>query len=585
MRKALPIRLAAAAVLAVMPVARPAIAQPSTQAPQSADERLRQLYTAAWEWQMAEFADLSGPGPGTLADHLPRVDAASQRARLAYWERVLTELDAIPVAELSGEERVNASVFRALIEEEANDVRFRTYEAPFNSDSFFWTGLAPRSGFADADEYRRFIGRLRDLPRYFDENIVNMRAGLARGFSIPRVTLAGRDRTMEPFLVEGETNPLYAPFLRMPAGIAADEQARLRSEGLAAIREAAVPAYRRLHTMFVEEYVPRARTTIAARDLPDGDAYYRAMLRKHTTLDLGPREIHELGLREVARIRAEMETTMRRADFQGDLPAFIHFLRTDPRFYAQSPREMLAAAAYYVMKAQGRLNDTFGTLPRFRHGIIAVPDEIAQVYTSARGGLENCLFNTWNLPARPLYQLPALALHECTPGHSFQAALALEGPDRPELRQETYFSGYGEGWGLYVEWLGIEMGIYETPYEDFGRLSYEMWRAARLVIDTGIHAFGWSRQQAIDYLRENTALSELEVVNEIDRYISWPGQAPAYKLGELQIRRLRAEAESRLGSRFDRRRFHDAILELGSVPLPMLEERIRAFIAESARTP
>ena len=262
---------------------------------------------------------------------------------------------------------------------------------------------------------------------------------------------------------------------------------------------------------------------------------------------------------------------MRHANFQGDLPAFIQFLRSDPQFYAQTPRELLASAAYYVMKAEGRLRDTFGTLPRYRHGIVPVPDEIAQVYTSARGGLENCLFNTWNLPARPLYQLPALALHECTPGHSFQAALALEGPDRPEFRQETYFSGYGEGWGLYVEWLGIEMGIYETPYEDFGRLSYEMWRATRLVIDTGIHSFGWSREQAIAYLRDNTALSELEVVNEIDRYISWPGQAPAYKLGELQIRRLRAEAESHLGSRFDR------------APLPRRHPRARLGSAPHAR--
>ena len=498
---------------------------------------------------------------------------------------MLAELDTIPVTELSREERVNASVFRALIEEQANDVRFRAYEAPFNSDSFFWTDLAPRSGFADAAEYERYIGRLHDLPRYFDENIANMRAGLARGFSIPRVTLAGRDRTLEPFLHGDESNPLYAPFISMPSNIPRELQISLRNSAMAAIQEAAVPAYRRLHDMFTEDYMPRARTTIAARDLPDGDAYYRAMLRKYTTLDLGPREIHELGLREVARIRGEMEATMRHANFQGDLPAFIQFLRTDPQFYARTPRELLASAAYYVMKAEGRLRDTFGTLPRYRHGIVPVPDEIAQVYTSARGGLENCLFNTWNLPARPLYQLPALALHECTPGHSFQAALALEGPDRPEFRQETYFSGYGEGWGLYVEWLGIEMGVYETPYEDFGRLSYEMWRASRLVIDTGIHAFGWSREQAIAYLRDNTALSELEVVNEIDRYISWPGQAPAYKLGELQIRRLRAEAESQLGSRFDRRRFHDAILELGSVPLPMLDERIRAFIAESGRAP
>jgi uncharacterized protein (DUF885 family) len=275
-----------------------------------------------------------------------------------------------------------------------------------------------------------------------------------------------------------------------------------------------------------------------------------------------------------------MEETKRRAGFDGTLAEFIHFLRTDPQFYAKTPRELLATAAYVVKKADGQLGRTIGTLPRYRHGIVPVPAELAPIYTGGRGGLENCMFNTYNLPQRPLYTLPALALHECTPGHSFQAALALEGPNRPDFRQQTYFSGYGEGWGLYVEWLGIEMGIYETPYEDFGRLTYEMWRAARLVIDTGLHAYGWSRDQALDYLRDNTALSELEITNEIDRYIAWPGQAVAYKLGELTIRRLRSEAEAALGDRFEKRKFHDVILALGSVPLTTLEQRIAKFIAD-----
>ena len=462
----------------------------------------------------------------------------------------------------------------------ANDVRYRTYEAPFNTDSFFWTGLAPQQGFEDADQYRRYIGRLRDIPRYFAEHVANMRAGLARGFTIPRVTLTGRDATIQPYLSADETNPLYAPFAAKPPGIPPAEQQRLRAEGAAAIREAAVPAYRELLAMLRNEYFPRARTTLAARDLPDGEAYYQAMIRKFTTLELTPQQIHQIGLGEVARIRAEMEATKQKADFKGSLREFISFLRTDPRFYAKTPRELLSYAAYVVKKADGQLGKTIGTLPRYRHGIVPVPEALAPIYTGGRGGLENCLFNTYNLPARPLYTLPALALHECTPGHSFQAALALEAPARPDFRKELYFSGYGEGWGLYTEWLGTKMGIYETPYEDFGRLTYEMWRAARLVIDTGIHAFGWSRDQALAYLRDNTALSEHEITTEIDRYISWPGQAVAYKLGELQIRRHRAEAEAALGERFDQRRFHDAILALGSVPLPVLEERMRQFVAD-----
>lgn len=576
------LRLAAALLLASVPLAS-APAQPAPPpAPRSAaDERLRRLYTEEWQWRLRQEARVPGPnGRAVAGDHLPRVDAAAQQERLRYWTRILAELDRIPLDRLSPEERVNAQVFRTVVEEMARDVRFRTYEAPFNADTFFWGELAPYGRLDDADAYRRYIGRLRDIPRFFREHMANMRAGLARGFTIPRVSLEGRDRTMEPYLAADETNPLWAPFANMPSSIPAAEQERLREQGRAALREAVVPAYRELLTMFRTEYLPRARTTLGASELPDGRNYYQEMIRTFTTLDLTPEQIHAIGRNEVARIRAEMEATMRRANFSGTLPEFIRFLRTDPQFYARTPRELLAFAAYVVKKADGALSETIGTLPRYRHGIVPVPESIAPIYTAGRGGLENCLFNTWNLPQRPLYNIPALALHECTPGHSFQAALALEAPERPDFRRELYFSGYGEGWGLYVEWLGTVMGIYESPYEDFGRLSYEMWRAARLVIDTGIHSMGWTRDQALAFLRDNTALPEHEVTTEIDRYISWPGQALAYKLGELQIRRHRREAEQALGEHFDQRRFHDAILALGSVPLPVLEERMDRFIQE-----
>ena len=583
------IHLLRLAVAAAMLPAVPALAQTpqpaSATSPNAAEQRLRRLYEAEWAWRREQFAQTEGRGPGAAADHLPSVTPEAWAERRAYWERALAELDTIPLDQLSDEERLNAQVFRTMIEELISDVRWRTYEAPFNSDSFFWTGVAPQSGFANAEEYRRYIARLRDVPRYFAEHVANMRTGLARGYSVPRVTLTGRDRTIEPYAADAEENPLFAPFRAMPGTIPADEQARLRAEGLAAMREAAAPAYRDLLAFFRTEYVPRARTTIGASEMPDGEAYYRAQILKFSTLDLPPREIHETGLREVARIRAEMDQVIRRANFTGTFAEFLHFLRTDPQFYAQTPEQLLGVASYVVMRAHGQLGETIGHLPRFRHGIVPVPDAIAPIYTGGRGGLENCMFNTYNLPNRPLYNIPALALHECTPGHSFQAALALEGPNRPQFRQSTYFSGYGEGWGLYVEWLGTIMGIYRTPYEDFGRLTYEMWRATRLVIDTGIHAFGWSRERALAYLRDNTAMSELEIVNEIDRYISWPGQAVAYKLGELTIRRLRAEAERRLGARFDQRTFHDAILALGSVPLPVLEERIQAYIAAEEQRP
>jgi len=552
----------------------------------SADEKLRALYNAEWDWRQKEFARQPGEvGRGMTADHLPRVDAATQKARLAYWSGVLTQLDAIDPASLSAAERLNGEIFRAIIEEFAVDSRFKTYEAPFNADTFFWTNFTPREGFVTTDEYRRYLGRLRDVPRYFDEQIVNMRAGLKRGFSVPRVSVTGRDKTIEPYLAPDETNPLYLPFLRMPASIPADEQTRLRAEARAAIAESTVPAYTKLLAFIRNEYLVKARDTLAASKLPDGAAYYQAMIRKFTTLDLAPAQIHQIGLDEVARIKALQLSTMAKTGFKGTLPEFIVFLRTDPQFYAKTPRELLSTAAYIVKKADLKLKETIGTLPRFRHGILPVPDALAPIYTGGRGGLESCMFNTYNLPARPLYTLPSLVLHECTPGHSFQAALALEAPARPAFRNEVYFSGYGEGWGLYMEWLGNIMGIYETPYEEFGQLTYEMWRAVRLVVDTGVHHYGWTRPQALDYMRANIALSEHELNTELDRYIAWPGQALSYKLGELQIRRHRREAEAALGPRFDQRKFHDAILAIGAVPLPALERRMKQFIADGGENP
>jgi uncharacterized protein (DUF885 family) len=564
----------------VLPLVALLIATPAAaQAGRSADERLRALYTAEWTGRQQELAETTR-GSSRVPDHFPRVDAASQQRRLAYWTRVLASLDSIPFDRLSPEERINAQVFRTSIEALANDVRFRTYEAPFNSDTFFWTEFTPRQGFDDAASYRDYIARIRDVPRYFGEQTTNMRAGLDRGFTVPRVSVVGRDRTIEPYVVADTTNPLYTPFLRMPPGMPDAEQRALRADVLALLRDVVTPEYAKLLTMIRTEYLPRARTTLAAVEMPDGEAYYQAMIEKFTTLDLTPRQIHDIGLAEVARIRAEMETTRQRAGFNGSLSEFMTFLRTDPQFYAKTPRELLSYSTYVSKKADGALSETIGTLPRYRHGIIAVPAALAPIYTGGRGGLDNCMMNTYDLPSRPLYTLASLTLHECTPGHSFQAALVLEGPNRPPFRRGTSFSGYGEGWGLYTEWLGTIMGIYETPYEDFGRLTYEMWRACRLAIDTGIHQFGWTREHAMDYLRENAALSEHEITTEVERYIAWPGQALAYKLGEMQIRRHRREAEEKLGVRFDQRKFHDAILALGSVPLPVLEERMAKFIAD-----
>ncbi len=563
--------------------AQPAFAQ---SPPATADEALRNLYNAEWTWRQGEYAQIREEDDWVDGDRLPRVDAASEQARVAYWTRMLTNLDRIDVAKLSPEERINAAVFRTTLEARVADGPFRTWEMPFNADSNFWSYLDARGPFMTAAQYRRYIGRMRDLPRFFGEHIVNMRSGLARGFSVPRPTLEGRDASIAAFAVaDPAKNPFYAAFDKMPATIPSAEQERLRAEARDAIAQGVVPAYTNLLTFFRTEYLPRARTTLAAEVMPEGKAFYQAQIRQYTTLDLTPEQIHQMGLKEVARIDAEMRNTMVRAGFKGSFEEFLAFLRTHPQFYARTPDELMGVSAYVAKRVDGELKDAFGTLPRYRFTIRPVPDAIAPFYTAGRGGLEACMMNTYNLPARPLFQIPALTLHECAPGHSFQAALALEGPDRPDFRKQTYFSGYGEGWGLYTEWLGTVMGIYRTPYEDFGRLSYEMWRAARLVIDTGIHHYGWSRDQAIDYLSSHTALSRHEVDTEVDRYISWPGQALAYKLGEMTIRRKRADAEAKLGSSFDQRWFHDIILNLGSVPLPVLESEIDRWIVGGGKKP
>ncbi|MNM75055.1 hypothetical protein D3C81_868270 [compost metagenome] len=383
-----------------------------------------------------------------------------------------------------------------------------------------------------------------------------------------------------PYTKTDAENPYLATFDRIPSSIPEPVRSQLRDQGRKAVLEKVVPAYSNLLTFMREQYLVRARTTTGASDLPNGRAFYKTQIREFVTRDMTARQVHDIGLAEVARINAEMREVMARSGFKGSFPEFLQFLRTDPQFYAKTPKELLAYTAWISKKVDGELKHVVGTLPRYRFTILPVPDEVAPIYTSGRGGLDSCLFNTYDLPSRPLYNLPALVVHECAPGHSFQAALALEAPARPDFRQQTYFSGYGEGWGLYTEWLGTLMGIYETPYDDFGRLTFEMWRAARLVIDTGLHEYGWTRQQAIDYLAANTALAHHDIVTEIDRYIAWPGQATAYYLGYKTMRDLRSEAERELGPKFDQRPFHDTILNLGSVPLPVLESEVRTFIAE-----
>ena len=562
-----------------------AIPNPSEASRSEADRTLIDLYDEYYRWQMAEYGQVADENGGYRAGpKLASVAPQAQLRRAGKLREYRDTLDAIDANALSQPEQINAAVLRSVLIEQIEDARFREWEMPINSDSNFWSYLAPQRGLQTVDEYDAYISRMRDIPRYFDEQIANTRSGLARGFSVPQVTLQGREASLVPYEMIGDKNPFFAAIEQMPDRFPQADRQRIIGEGRAAIREDVVPAYIRLLTFFRDEYIPNTRQSIAAYDMPDGEAYYAQQIRQYTTLDLTADEIHAIGLGEVARIEDAMRAIMAEVGFSGSIQQFNEKLRSDPQFIARTPDQLMGVSAYVAKRVDGVLGDYFGFLPRHRFSIRPVAPEIAPFYTAGRGGYEYCQMNTHDLPSRPLYNIPALTLHECAPGHSFQAAFQREqGDDTPEFRRNIYFSGMGEGWGLYTEYLGAEMGIYRTPYERFGRLSYEMWRAARLVIDTGIHSQGWSRDRALAYLADRTALSRHEVGTEIDRYISWPGQALAYKLGEIQIRRLRGEAETALGDRFDIRKFHDVILALGSVPLPVLEDRIGRFIAEGGR--
>ena len=577
-----------AGLLAMMTASALTMASAGIAAQTSEDARFTAIYSAEWTWREHQQADDEDSGD-RISAHLPDVGPAAQASRLERWSTVMTQLATIDATRLSPENRINLQIYRNQIATLLAAQRYRDYEKPLNADTSFWGNVAgsARQSFKTEQDYRHYLSMLGEMPRYFAQQIANMKAGEARGFTPPKITLEGRDATVTP-ITDAKTpqdNPFYAPFRTMPATIPAATQAELRAEAVTIIAKAVVPAHQALLAFLRDDYIPHARTALDAYSLPDGKAYYQSKIREFTTLDLPPQQIHQIGLDEVAKIHAEMLDVMRQVAFKGDLPAFLAYLRTDPRFYAKTPQDLLDRAAWIAKTFDGKAKSWFGRLPRSRFAIIPVPDDIAPFYTGGRGGPGVYLVNTYNLPSRPLYSLTALTLHESAPGHAFQMPLAAENKDLPPFRQQGYISAYGEGWALYCEKLGVEMGMYDTPYDRFGMLSYQMWRAARLVVDTGIHSMGWSREQAQRYLHDNTALADHEIETEVDRYIAWPGQALSYYLGEKAILDSRAKAEKALGAKFNIRAFHDTVLQLGSVPLPVLQARVDRFIAEGGKGP
>jgi uncharacterized protein (DUF885 family) len=582
-------KLLVGAAAAAMALAGGSAAPVATKAG-PADAKFQAIYKAEWAWRRKELRGEDDDGPQrAISPTLGKVDAATQQRRLEHWEDVARQVAAISAKDLSLEEQVNYEVYRDQIATRISQQKFHEYEKPFNSDSQFWSGLnftASRT-FHTAEDYRNWIAQMRDVPRWFDDETVNMKAGLARGFTPPKATLVGRDKSVSNVsrAADVEHTLFWKPFEHMPQSVSPADQAALKAQARQVFESTVRPAYAKLLAFLDTDYVPHATEVLAAEALPDGKAYYRAQIKEFTTLDMDPEQIHQLGLSEVAKIHAQMLEVMKETGFQGDFPAFLQFLRTDPQFYVKDPQELLNRAAWIAKRVDGKLPAYFGWLPRSRFGIEPVAPDIAPFSTSARGGTTTYLLNTYDLPSRPLYNLTALTLHESAPGHSLQGGLAEEQDRLPEFRRNVYISAYGEGWALYCERLGVEMGMYDTPYDRFGMLTFQMWRAARLVVDSGVHHKGWTRAQAIQYLHDNTALADHDIEIEVDRYISWPGQALSYYLGMMEIRDDRARAEKALGTKFDIRAFHDTVMSTGSVPLPVLHARIDRFIAEGGRDP
>jgi uncharacterized protein (DUF885 family) len=549
--------------------------------PGKQDAQLQAIYRADEAWRESQRGAGDMRRPEKVLPVLPAVDPTTQEKAYEHWKSVKTQIDKLADGEMSEPERVNLMVYRYQIDAHEEMQKFKEYQRPVTSLESFWAGLQeePRKPFRNEQDFLNYLSWLADIPRFFDENIANMKAGEARGFTAPKVTLAGRDQTiaMVANAKSADATTFWQPFKHMPGTVNEAEQARLRAEAKKTIEQKVLPAYQTLLTYWNTEYYPNTVKSTAAEDLPDGKAYYRSLIKRFTTLETPPEEIHAFGLQEMAKIHQEMLDTMAEAKFDGDLPAFLKFLRTDPQFYPKTPEELMKTAAYEAKEFDDKADRYFGYMPRLRYGIIPVPLEVAPFVPMGFGGAREYQVNTYDLPSRALYSLPSLSLHESAPGHAWQGEISLEHTDLPKFRT-AYISAYGEGWALYCERLGTEMDMYHTPYEKFGMLSFQAWRASRLVVDTGLHAMGWTREQAQQYLRENTALSEHDVEEEIDRYISWPAQALSYYLGMTEILKERKHAEEVLGPKFNIRAFHDAVLETGAVPLPVLDEHLEAWI-------
>jgi len=547
-------------------------------------------------WQVALREDplfATHVGDARYNHLLPRDTLADLKRRTESDRQFLARLKAIPRDKLSDADRINYDIFARLKRDAIAAREFQADLMPITNRSGFhisFPELPLEIPLATSRDYENYIARLGAFEQWVDDNIELMREGIKQGMTLPGVVLEDADKAISPHIVDDASRSLlYKPFVNWPESVPQADRERLAADAKTAIAKSVVPGYRKLLDFVKREYIPASRDQIGASALPRGREFYAERVRHFTTLEVTPQQVHDIGLSEVKRIKAEMQEAIRRSKFSGDFRAFVDFLRTDSRFYADTPEQLLKEVSLVLKRMDGELPKLFKTLPRAPYGIREIPDFIAPRTTTAyympssgdgsRAGFY--YVNTYNLKTRPLFEIEALSLHEAVPGHHIQIARQQELENLPAFRRFTHATAFVEGWGLYAERLGLEVGFYKDPYRDFGRLSYEMWRACRLVVDTGMHALGWSRERAISFMADNTALTLHNITAEVDRYISWPGQATAYKMGELKIRELRKKAEQQLGSKFDVRTFHDAVLGSGAVPLDVLEDNIEQYIARA----
>jgi len=590
-----------AAVAVAAAVAAPAFVAPAfaAQPAQKTDaaRALHQLFADEWERGLVESPEnASYNGDNRFNDRWSDLSLAAIAKREAEDRAALERLHAIDRNALSPADQLNYDTFEWLQAHTVEGQKFKQYLQPVGHQGGVQTadGIAEVLPFASTKDYRDWLARMQAVPTMVEQVTALMRAGMAAGNMPPKVLMERVPGQIASQVVEDPTrSPFYRPFLKFADSIPEADRPALQAEAQRVVRERIVPAFRQFATFFNDEYLPRSRASIAATDLPDGKAYYDFLAGYYTTTDLTAAQIHAIGLKEVARIRAEMEKVKAQAGFTGSLAEFFTYLRTDPKFFEKSPEALLERYQSVAKRIDPELVKVFRTIPRQPYGVRPIPDNIAPDTTTAYyqpGAADGSrpgfyYVNLYKPEVRPTWEMIPLSLHEAVPGHHFQFARGLELPDAPMFRRTAYFVAYGEGWGLYSEQLGYPMGLYDNPYDRFGQLTYEMWRAVRLVVDTGMHAMGWSREKAIAYFKDNAAKTDQDIVNEIDRYIGTPGQALAYKIGQMKISELRDRAREALGPKFDIRDYNDAVLETGSVPLDALERHIDAWIAARKAAP